>query len=66
MSIVPAVLSLVLLVMNGVKFGTTCTLRRFLYITPVVFLLTLNSDDGRCGVGATKSGSTGVESSLRC
>ena len=28
--------------------------------------LTLNSDDGRCGVGATENGSTGVQSSLRC
>ena len=27
---------------------------------------TLNSDVGRCGDRATKSGSTGVESSLRC
>ena len=28
--------------------------------------LTLNSDVGRCTDGATKSGSTVVESSLRC
>ena len=50
--------------MNGVGAGTIK--RDNVKDESALSKLTLNSDDGRCADGATKSGSTGVESSLRC